>query len=457
MLSFIEIIRRAETGPMTTEKDFGLMISRKTMELCKEYDIKYNPEEIIPSDNSLADDVWNAGLELFLHTGVYYSSTRRIIKFTEEEVKEALKYFRENVEVGEGRDRIRFIHRQIEDKRPMIIGGGTSGTSIDPDMLIKLNQAFAQEPWNDIMALPGRVEKAFGLMVRENSPLQIYFVRIFAERLREVLENAGRPGMPTMIGIAAGVTGVADLVADEYLRPHVDIRCLMVHPDLRVDDDQLSKAVHWKSRGFFIWSGGTPLVGSWCGGPEGTALECIAFALAQLMVYKADLIYTGANHITYHAMTNPPTLWTTSVAVQALARNTRANGGPVTRTFAGPGTEQVYYELAAYTIVLNVSGSGAVIDPRMALPRYANQVSPLETRLMAEVNEAVSGMKREDANEIVKAICAKYKDYMDIHKAPIGKTFEQLYDLENLQPKEEALKVYEKAKKELENLGLKFK
>ncbi|MHA1778043.1 MAG: monomethylamine:corrinoid methyltransferase, partial [Candidatus Heimdallarchaeaceae archaeon] len=50
-----------------------------------------------------------------------------------------------------------------------------------------------------------------------------------------------------------------------------------------------------------------------------------------------------------------------------------------------------------------------------------------------------------------------YKDKLDFAVSPVGKPFEELYDLNTLKPRPEHLKQYEEVKKELEDLGLKFK
>ena len=139
-------------------------------------------------------------------------------------------------------------HRGVEDKRVPIIDGGPFGAEIDLDMYVKINQAYAQEPGNNILSHAGRIENAFGLTLRENSPLQAIIVKMCAQRLREVLSNAGRPGMPMMAGVVAGVGGLQDLVADEFLRPS-DIRALFLFPDFKTEDTQLSKAIQWCSTG----------------------------------------------------------------------------------------------------------------------------------------------------------------------------------------------------------------
>ena len=84
-----EVLERTETGKRILEREFDLKIFSKTLaEIVKKYDIKYDPSSPIPSDDSLADDVWKAGFELYLSVGTLCLDTLRVIKFEEEEIKE---------------------------------------------------------------------------------------------------------------------------------------------------------------------------------------------------------------------------------------------------------------------------------------------------------------------------------------------------------------------------------
>ena len=76
-----EIIERARNGPLIKESEFeAKILPIKLKELVKEYDIKRDPEILIPSDNDLADSIFKAAYDLIIDLGVYCSDTRRIIK-----------------------------------------------------------------------------------------------------------------------------------------------------------------------------------------------------------------------------------------------------------------------------------------------------------------------------------------------------------------------------------------
>ena len=92
MIDFFEIIKRALNGPYCAEQDFAMKILvPKLRAVVKKYDIKYDPTTPVPSDDKLADDIFQAGLELCAEVGCYCKDTSRIIKFTPEEIAEALR------------------------------------------------------------------------------------------------------------------------------------------------------------------------------------------------------------------------------------------------------------------------------------------------------------------------------------------------------------------------------
>lgn len=76
---------------------------------------------------------------------------------------------------------------------------------------------------------------------------------------------------------------------------------------------------------------------------------------------------------------------------------------------------------------------------------------------MAEVGYASTGMKLEDANEIVKQILPQFEKHIQSGNIPAGKKFQECYDLRTLKPIDEYVLLYKNAKRELENLGIPFK
>ena len=65
MISFFEVLDRAMTGPHCPESDFEMkVLFPKIQEVVSKYDIKYDPDNPVPADDTLADRVFQAGLPL---------------------------------------------------------------------------------------------------------------------------------------------------------------------------------------------------------------------------------------------------------------------------------------------------------------------------------------------------------------------------------------------------------
>jgi|GEM_PF-3254524 len=65
---------------------------------------------------------------------------------------------------------------------------------------------------------------------------------------------------------------------------------------------------------------------------------------------------------------------------------------------------------------------------------------------------AAAGIKREDGNELVKQIARRYEDDVIRDGGPWGHTFAEMYDLRKLTLQERFLELYDRMKKELEDL-----
>ena len=63
MISFWTVVERAFSGPICAERDFELGIFVPNLrKVIEKYGIKYDPQSPVPSDDDLADRVWEAGM-----------------------------------------------------------------------------------------------------------------------------------------------------------------------------------------------------------------------------------------------------------------------------------------------------------------------------------------------------------------------------------------------------------
>ncbi len=110
MISLFEVVKRAMTGPICSEKEFDMeIVVAEISRVVDKYEIKYDPENPIPSDDDLADRVWKAAVEFYLSVGTYCTTSERRILFSEKEIEDALNCANQGVWLGEGNERRSFI------------------------------------------------------------------------------------------------------------------------------------------------------------------------------------------------------------------------------------------------------------------------------------------------------------------------------------------------------------
>jgi methylamine--corrinoid protein Co-methyltransferase len=170
-------------------------------------------------------------------------------------------------------------------------------------------------------------------------------------------------------------------------------------------------------------------------------------------VLGGEIFHLGPQHIKYKMQTNNHSLFLGSLANQAVARNSHLIATTSHTTAGRPGSVQYPLEFSALAISSVVSGSN-LSGPRPAEPLGNNDNSPLMCRLFAEVGQATTRINREQANRIVLSLYEEYKDHLDLATSPRGKTFNDLYDMDRLEPTEEHWQTYQDAKNKLQELGL---
>jgi methylamine--corrinoid protein Co-methyltransferase len=83
-----------------------------------------------------------------------------------------------------------------------------------------------------------------------------------------------------------------------------------------------------------------------------------------------------------------------------------------------------------------------------------DMVTGMEARMMGEASMAACGMEVSEVNEIVERILTWYeKSYS---QPPKSKTFQEAYDVDNIEPNEEYISVYDSALNILSNCGIDF-
>ena len=450
-----EVLDRAETGPVCLEKDYDLkLLVPELKRVIKEYDISFDAKTPVLTDLSLADSLWQAGLDLYLKIGTLSTDSHRRILFSEDELKEAIGNFPGQFQLGFGRDSRVLTNRQIEDNRhPFCMF--TPDITCDEDLFLPMSMAYLQEPLADGVCAP-ILDEIEGMPIRSGYPSEVKGSVAHAMMFREAARRVGRPGI-FLKSVGTAESDAAQIAASntEWGERLTDGRFVASITELKINNSLLNKMVHFHSYGCFIGALAGPILGGYAGGPEGTAVVGIAYHLMGLMVNQAHFMVYFPFHLKHTCNTTRELLWVLSTTHQAIARNSNLISLSASYAAAGPCTSMVLKEAAAHALTSVVSGSNLWIMA-VAKNRHKNYATPVEARFAAEVGYGITNEKisRTDANELVLTLLKTYEE--DIENAPLGKNFRECYDIQKVKPSQEYLDLLRNTREELKDLGVPF-
>jgi len=455
---FWEILNRSKASPIVEEKEYDLALFKKTQELQKKFGIRYDPAKPLDVEGDLADRVYAAGRELFLDLGTYCTTTRRVIKFSAEELRMEVQSRPEAVEMGQGRDRVRMAHREVEGRQePVVIAGIQTAPFSDEEMMFKISRGCAMDGcvdgiWGGILLkIDGKYDVVAG------SPSEIYQYRKTTEILRRAIAAAGRPGMILFNNAPTSIATIALFDEEKGLR-RSDSMEVTGMSELKVAYDDLNRTAFALAYGVPIHGAHSSTIGGFSGNPEGAAIAAVAGSLQLIAVQKADSFRCGVTDSRIKSRVSRAQLWAAGTAIQGISRNARLiiDGSIGDHPAAGPGTRQYLYEAAAGFIVSTVMGAHSTGGTRkFVVGNVPNYGTPLESRWMGEVCKGTAGMSRAQAEPLIKYLLDKYED--KLKDAPAGETFEKLYDPEGMEPIPSYRKIYDEVKAELRERGLSFR
>ena len=454
MLNYLEILDRANTGPYLSEENWDLeKVAMTARRLVKKYKVEYDPNEIVTSDPAIADAIYQAGYEMAVELGAYSRSTERIIEISQDEIDAGIHNMKKTLVMGEGKDARTLHARTLDDELPPLFFGGSPGTPVPERYFLANVMSYMQEPLIDL-ATCGTLVEVDGREVRTGNPIEIISTRRELQYMRQGLKRVGRPGMG-MLAAQSSVSELGDLAAahPDYLRP-VDSHLVPVLNELKMDNRNISRAVNSLEYGMVNASLPCVIVGGLGGGPVGSAIINVASYLIANITCLADYHILHPIHVRHVATSTRDVLWVISATGQAFARNAPAIIVADIYPKSGAGTKELLYETAANAIVNAVTGNH--LEGCGSADGNAPNCSGLEARLMAESALASHRMKMtlKEANEWVLKLLPKY-EHVFTPDGNLGQSFEEVYDLQTIQPKDSWLKMYEEVKTELKEMGLK--
>jgi methylamine---corrinoid protein Co-methyltransferase len=447
---------RSTAGTDAEEKAFdSKILPAKLRELVKKYEVKWDRSEAVLQDLGMAKRVFEAAVDLLTSVGIYNISTETIVKISRDEIEAALSRAPAAHLFGTGAETVEAVARDIGDARRPLVKGGPNGMPQSEEFFLPIMQSVAQEDVDGLHT--GALQDLLGVPVKAHTPLEILACKKEALWTRQAAEAAGKPGLG-IVGIMSGVTSESQDAGDfpGGLRPS-DPHLIVFLNELKMDFDLISKVMHNKFLGNIVEACSCPLFGGYSGGAEGTAITGVAEAIAGFVicdpanfVWYPQSLYSGST-------TDRQTLWFSTTCILAL----RSAGIPVLLDMyvgpaAGPNTDMICDEIAAQAVAQTAAGVTSLYGACGAKMKTLDYMSGMESRILREISEGAAGMSLEEANSVVLQLLARYEEPIAKEGAPIGSSFSECYDVDELAPIDEYVELWERKKQDLAKLGIRF-
>ena len=452
----LDVLDRAHSGQVYDERTFNLEVVTKTIRAkVEEYGLAgtCDTDNPSPSDDDLADRFYQAGFDAAVEIGLMCLDTNRVIRLSAAELETAIQAAPSEFWLGEGDQRVHYKHRGFEDPTlPVFIAPLSIAAS--EDIFVDMVEAFARVSVIDVLQGPS-LETVHGRVLRSGSPLEHIAGRYQADLMHEGLRRAGREGM-ALEAIASSTTHIG--VMGGYglpggYRPDFDLVTILSIADFWTSFESLFKLTQTYVAGGGHITGATwVMLGGYAGGPEGTAVACIAYTLLMFSLFQASRGGVMPFDLAYMGNTGRRGQWAHSITNQAMTRNTEVVLHSVVNQVTGPGTKELLYESLVGMTNLAAAGSSACVGVRSAGGRLTDHLTPLENLFAGEVYKASAGMSRQQANEIANRFIPMYEDVLAT--PPDGRRFQDLYNLDTLEPIDEWRRMYEEVKAEAVEAGV---
>ena len=452
----LDVLDRAHTGPVYRERDFNLEVVAATLAAkVKEYGLTgaCDTESPIGSDDDLADRVYQAGFDAAVEIGLLCSDTNRAIRFGSDELADLIAAAPSSFQIGSGDQTVTFRHRGLDDPTPPVWTVPLS-IAVSEEVFVPLVEGLARLDTVDALEGPS-LETVYGRPLRSGSPYEHLAGRYQADLMHEGVRRAGREGM-AMDAIGSSTTHYGLLGGygmEGGYRADRDLVTILSIADFWTSYESLFKLTQVEVTGASRISGSSwIMLGGYAGGPEGTAVACVAYGLLMFAVFQASRAGVPPFDLAYMGNTGRRGQWALSVSNQAITRNTDAVLHSVVNQVSGPGSKMLLYETLVGMTTMAVTGVSNVVGTRSAGGRLTDYLTPLEHGFGGEVYKAAAGMSREQGNEILRRFIPKYED--DLKSPPDGERFQDLYDLDTLEPIPRWRQAYEEVKAEAVAAGL---
>ncbi len=453
MGNILDVCEKALNGPIMKEKDFDRKFMLETMKLAKDSGVKFDRENLVPSDDAAADRIFDAAKKLVQEVGVYCLDTARVMQFSEKEIEDAIKNASGRVKAGQGIDRKYFGMRRPDEKKWPWFQVGSGIVSSKPEYAANIVEGYASIPEVNSIQIPG-LSSIRGIPISAGAPTEFYAGVLGMKTALDALQRSGRPGIPifnlqpttavAVTNIAASAPQFGSRLTDAWLCGSI--------AEMKINYDTLNKVAYLHASGANVAAESGPMLGGFSGGPEGFAILCCAYLIMGQLVHKGHLQLNFPIHFMHASSSSRDVIWGVSTAIQASSRNINVPvlWGPYCA--AGPNTKMYMYEAAAINLAWVTSGAPCVNQPHPAKAVKIDGITPLDAKFCVEVGKAASQLTRDKASELVAQLVQKYEK--DIPNPPDGDCYYECFNPSTGKPNEDYVRLYNDTLEELNSMGI---
>jgi len=447
MIPLIDFQQRALTGPVKKADEFDLAFSMKLRDVVKKHNVKYDPAKLIVSDET-ADAIFEAAVELLAEVGLYHLNTLRIAQLSQDEILASAEERKQNpgkASFGQGDDEMTIAFREGSDSRAPTLYVGVAGV-IKEEEFVPLMTAFAKEKRIKGFGISGGIDKVGDLEPRAGTLSEIECCLWEQEKLQEVLNSVGRPGMNLGLLCTASTVAASIQCVETSFRDSTNTQVgIHVHPELKIDWDRLLLANYCESRDIVPWQSATTLIGLLCRDSADAAVAMVASMLAHMSFGHGPMCNVFPTAITGH-WGDRTTIWAAAAAMRASERNIRlAVGSGTVGDYRWIGTRLGVLQAAALSLVYTKSG----------LSYSWLAASPQEAVLMDDLMNIATKMAPEEVEAKADAILLKIEALAkEAEPHPGMITYPYFLDIEAGKPRPEYQQAIDQVKDDLIKIGV---
>ena len=181
--------------------------------------------------------------------------------------------------------------------------------------------SFARERRIEGMGIAGGITKVGDVVPEAGTLTEVYCALWEQERLREVLEAVGRPGLSLgLLCTASTASATMACVDGEFRGPHNTHIGVHIMPDQKINWERLLLAQFCEQRGIVPWQSAMAMIGALCRDGAEAAVALVANILGHLSYGHGPICSVFPTHIDGTWATRD-CIWAVSGAARASERN----------------------------------------------------------------------------------------------------------------------------------------